>query len=195
MIGEGKMWSPKSGWAEAKFVLESHGLTPIKLKPKEGIALINGTQLIASLGCEALERSEAIARQADVVAALTLEVMKGTTRAFDSKVQEVRPHKGQVMVARRMRGLLHSETYPSEVSESHRFCNRVQDAYTLRCCPQVHGIVNDTLTFVRSVLATELNSATDNPMVFADMNEIFSAGNFHGEYPAKLQLRNGLEIA
>jgi len=185
MIGEGKMWSPKSGWAEAKFVLESHNLTPIKLKPKEGLALINGTQLITSLGCEALERAENMARQADVVAALTVEVMKGTTRAFDSKVQEVRPHKGQIQVARRLRALLHSETYPSEVSESHRFCNRVQDAYTLRCCPQVHGIVNDTCTFVRSVLTTELNSATDNPMVFADSNEIVSAGNFHGEYPAK----------
>lgn len=185
MMGEGKMWSPKSGWAEAKFVLESHNLTPIKLKPKEGLALINGTQLITSLGCEALERADAIARQADVVAAFTLEVLKGTTRAFDSKVHEVRPHKGQILVASRLRALLHSDTYPSEVSESHRFCNRVQDAYTLRCCPQVHGIVNDTLQFVRNVLTTEINSATDNPMVFAENAEIVSAGNFHGEYPAK----------
>ncbi|XP_059141196.1 histidine ammonia-lyase-like [Physella acuta] len=185
MMGEGKMWSPKSGWAEAKFVLESHNLSPIKLKPKEGLALINGTQLITSLGCEALERAEAITRQADVVAAFTLEVLKGTTRAFDSKVHDVRPHKGQILVANRLRALLHSETYPSEVSESHRFCNRVQDAYTLRCCPQVHGIVNDTLQFVRSVLSTEVNSATDNPMVFAELGEIVSAGNFHGEYPAK----------
>ncbi|KAK6993459.1 histidine ammonia-lyase [Biomphalaria glabrata] len=186
MMGEGKMWSPKSGWAEAKFVLESHNLTPIKLKPKEGLALINGTQLITSLGCEALERAEAIARQADVVAALTLEVLKGTTRAFDSKVHDVRPHKGQKLVADRLRALLHSDTYPSEVSNSHRFCDRVQDAYTLRCCPQVHGVVNDTLQFVRSVLSTEINSATDNPMVFAEMGEIVSAGNFHGEYPAKV---------
>ncbi|GFO42756.1 histidine ammonia-lyase [Plakobranchus ocellatus] len=185
MIGEGKMWSPKSGWAEAKFVLESHNLTPIKLKPKEGISLINGTQLITSIGCEALERSEAVARQADVIAALTLEVLKGTSRAFDSKIHAARPHKGQIKVAHRMRGLLHSETYSSEVSESHRFCNRVQDAYTLRCCPQVHGIVDDTLEFVRTIISTELNSATDNPMVFADMAEIVSGGNFHGEYPAK----------
>ncbi|KAI8745510.1 histidine ammonia-lyase [Biomphalaria glabrata] len=186
MMGEGKMWSPKSGWAEAKFVLESHNLMPIKLKPKEGLALINGTQLITSLGCEALERAEAIARQSDVVAALTLEVLKGTTRAFDSKVHDVRPHKGQKLVADRLRALLHSDTYPSEVSNSHRFCDRVQDAYTLRCCPQVHGVVNDTLQFVRSVLSTEINSATDNPMVFAEMGEIVSAGNFHGEYPAKV---------
>ncbi|XP_025108687.1 LOW QUALITY PROTEIN: histidine ammonia-lyase-like [Pomacea canaliculata] len=186
MIGEGKMWSPKSGWAEAKYVLESHNLTPIKLKPKEGLALINGTQLITSLGAEAVERSEAIARQADVIAAMSLEVLKGTSRAFDSKIQAVRPHKGQIKVARQLRALLHSDTFPSEVAESHRFCNRVQDAYTLRCCPQVHGIVNDTIDFVKGVLTTEMNSATDNPMVFADSSEIISGGNFHGEYPAKV---------
>lgn len=185
MIGEGKMWSPKSGWAEAKFVLDSHNLKPIKLKPKEGLALINGTQLITSLGVESVERAENIARQADVIAAFTVEVLKGTTRAFDSKIHEVRPHKGQIQVARRIRSLLHSDTYPSEVSESHRFCDRVQDAYTLRCCPQVHGIVNDTIEFVKGILSIEMNSATDNPMVFPDSGEIISGGNFHGEYPAK----------
>uniref|UniRef100_A0A8C4K0C8 Histidine ammonia-lyase n=1 Tax=Dromaius novaehollandiae TaxID=8790 RepID=A0A8C4K0C8_DRONO len=153
LIGEGKMWSPKSGWADAKYVLEAHGLKPIKLKPKEGLALINGTQMITSLGCEAVERASAIARQADIVAALTLEVLKGTTRAFDT--------------------------------ESHRFCDRVQDAYTMRCCPQVHGVVNDTITFVKDIMLTEINSATDNPMVFAQRAEIISGGNFHGEYPAK----------
>ncbi|XP_050412353.1 histidine ammonia-lyase [Patella vulgata] len=185
MLGEGKMWSPKSGWADAKYVLESHQLSPIKLKPKEGLALINGTQMIASLGAEAVERADSIARQADVIAALTLEVMKGTTRAFDSNIQRVRPHKGQIKVARNLRSLLHSETHPSQIAESHRFCTRVQDAYTLRCCPQVHGIVNDTIEFVRGILTTEMNSATDNPMVFADTGEVISGGNFHGEYPAK----------
>uniref|UniRef100_A0A8U7NW69 Histidine ammonia-lyase n=1 Tax=Corvus moneduloides TaxID=1196302 RepID=A0A8U7NW69_CORMO len=153
LIGEGKMWSPKSGWADAKYVLEAHGLKPITLKPKEGLALINGTQMITSLGCEAVERAGAIARQADIIAALTLEVLKGTTRAFDT--------------------------------ESHRFCDRVQDAYTMRCCPQVHGIVNDTIAFVKDIITTEINSATDNPMVFAEREETISGGNFHGEYPAK----------
>ncbi|XP_033744655.1 histidine ammonia-lyase-like [Pecten maximus] len=185
MMGEGKMWSPNSGWADAKYVLESNGLEPIKLGPKEGIALINGTQLIAGLGSEAVERAEAIARQADIVAAFTLDVLKGTTRAFDSNIHDVRPHKGQIKVARRLRSLLHSETHPSEIAASHRFCDRVQDAYTLRCCPQVHGVVNDTIDFVKGILTTEINSATDNPMVFADINEIISGGNFHGEYPAK----------
>ncbi|OXA58564.1 histidine ammonia-lyase [Folsomia candida] len=186
MMGEGKMWSPATGWGEAKYVLEAHNLTPIQLHAKEGLALINGTQLITSLGAEAVERAGIIARQADVVAALTLEVLKGTSRAFDSEIQDIRPHKGQATVARRLRALLHSSTYPSQIAASHRFCDRVQDAYTIRCCPQVHGIVIDTIDFVRKVIVTEMNSATDNPIVFADRNEIISAGNFHGEYPAKV---------
>uniref|UniRef100_A0A671PRB6 Histidine ammonia-lyase n=1 Tax=Sinocyclocheilus anshuiensis TaxID=1608454 RepID=A0A671PRB6_9TELE len=152
LMGEGKMWSPKSGWADAKYVLEAHGLKPISLKPKEGLALINGTQMITSLGAEAVERAEAIARQVDIIAALTLEVLKGTTKAFDS--------------------------------ESHRFCDRVQDAYTMRCCPQVHGVVNDTIEFVKKIINTEINSATDNPISFLQ-GETISGGNFHGEYPAK----------
>ncbi|XP_015925296.1 histidine ammonia-lyase [Parasteatoda tepidariorum] len=185
LIGEGKMWSPESGWGEAKYVLESHNLKPISLGAKEGIALLNGTQLITSIGAEALQRAENIARQADVVAALSLEVLKGTTRAFDGDIQKVRPHRGQSQVAKRLRSLLHSDTHPSEMAESHRFCNKVQDAYTLRCCPQVHGIVHDTLEFVRDIITTEMNSATDNPLVFVEREEIISGGNFHGEYPAK----------
>eukprot|EP00094_Tigriopus_californicus_P002889 TCALIF_02786-PA protein Name:"Similar to Hal Histidine ammonia-lyase (Mus musculus)" AED:0.17 eAED:0.17 QI:40/0.36/0.41/1/0.72/0.75/12/0/632 len=185
MMGEGRMWSPATGWGEAKYVLESHNLTPITLSAKEGLALINGTQLITSIGAEAVERAGIIARQGDVVAALSLEVLKGTSRAFDSDVQNIRPHKGQALVARRLRSLLHSETYPSEIAQSHRFCNRVQDAYTLRCCPQVHGIVHDTIEFVRGIITTEMNSGTDNPIVFAERKETVSAGNFHGEYPAK----------
>uniref|UniRef100_A0A8C6Z6E2 Histidine ammonia-lyase n=1 Tax=Nothoprocta perdicaria TaxID=30464 RepID=A0A8C6Z6E2_NOTPE len=185
LIGEGKMWSPKSGWADAKYVLEAHGLKPITLKPKEGLALINGTQMITSLGCEAVERASAIARQADIIAALTLEVLKGTTRAFDTDIHAVRPHRGQAEVAFRFRSLLDSDHHPSEIAESHRFCDRVQDAYTMRCCPQVHGVVNDTIAFVKDIMMTEINSATDNPMVFAQRAETISGGNFHGEYPAK----------
>ncbi|GFQ97828.1 histidine ammonia-lyase [Trichonephila clavata] len=185
LIGEGKMWSPESGWGEAKYVLESHNLKTISLGAKEGIALLNGTQLITSIGAEALHRAELIAKQADVVAALSLEVLKGTTRAFDGDIQKVRPHKGQSHVAYRLRSLLHSDTHPSEMAESHRFCKRVQDAYTLRCCPQVHGIVHDTIEFVRDIITTEMNSATDNPLVFVEREEIISGGNFHGEYPAK----------
>ncbi|KAJ4923344.1 hypothetical protein JOQ06_026020 [Pogonophryne albipinna] len=185
LMGEGRMWSPRSGWADAKAVLEGHGLKPVVLKPKEGIALINGTQLISSLGAEAVERSLAAARQADIIAALSLEALKGTTRAFHSALHAVRPHPGQMEVAERLRSLLDSQVFPSLISESHRSCRRVQDPYTLRCIPQVHGVVNDTITFVQKVISTELNSATDNPLVFAETREIISGGNFHGEYPAK----------
>ncbi|XP_018495253.1 histidine ammonia-lyase [Galendromus occidentalis] len=185
LIGEGRMWSPETGWAEAKYVLEAHNLKPIQLKPKEGICMLNGTQLITSIGAEALERASNICKQADVICALTLEVLKGTTRAFDGDIQKIRPHWGQALVAKRLRALLHSELHPSDIAQSHRFCNRVQDAYTMRCCPQVHGIVHDTIDFVRRIITTEMNSATDNPLVFVERNEIISGGNFHGEYPAK----------
>ncbi|XP_076578951.1 histidine ammonia-lyase-like [Chaetodon auriga] len=185
LMGEGRMWSPQSGWADAKAVLEGHGLKPLVLKPKEGLALINGTQLITSLGAEAVERALSVARQADVIAALTLEALKGTTKAFDSAVHALRPHPGQMAVAERLRSLLDSDVFPSQISESHRSCDRVQDAYTLRCIPQVHGVVNDTIAFVHKVICTELNSATDNPLVFAETLETISGGNFHGEYPAK----------
>ncbi|KAG8439607.1 hypothetical protein GDO86_005695 [Hymenochirus boettgeri] len=185
LIGEGKMWSPKSGWADAKYVLQAHGLKPVSLKPKEGLALINGTQLITSLGCEAIERANAIAKQADIVAALTLEVLKGTVKAFDADIHAARPHPGQKEVAFRFRSLLDSHHHPSEIAESHKFCDKVQDAYTLRCCPQVHGVVNDTIAFVKNIIVTEVNSATDNPMVLSERGETISGGNFHGEYPAK----------
>ncbi|KAE8296118.1 Histidine ammonia-lyase [Larimichthys crocea] len=165
LMGEGRMWSPKSGWADAKYVLEAHGLKPISLKPKEGLALINGTQMITSLGAEA--------------------VLKGTTKAFDSDIHTLRPHPGQIEVAQRFRSLLDSDHHPSQIAESHRFCDRVQDAYTMRCCPQVHGVTNDTIKFVQNIINTEINSATDNPMVFAERGETISGGNFHGEYPAK----------
>ena len=125
-MGEGRAWSPSTGWGDAQYVLESHNLTPIVLSAKEGLALINGTQLITSIGAEAAERAALIAKQADIVAALTLEVLKGTSRAFDSDVHALRAHKGQNVVARKLRALLHSETFPSEIAQSHRFCNRVQ---------------------------------------------------------------------
>ncbi|GAA6102752.1 histidine ammonia-lyase-like isoform X2 [Tachysurus ichikawai] len=184
LMGEGRMWSPQTGWTDAMTVLEGHGLTPISLKPKEGISLINGTQMISSLGAEAVERAEAISRQADVIAALTLEMLKGTNKAFDMDVHEVRPHPGQILVAQRFRSLLHSDFFPSEIADEKSY-KGVQDAYTLRCCPQVHGVTNDTISFVKNILNTELNSATDNPLVFPERGITISAGNFHGEYPAK----------
>ncbi|VDM56815.1 unnamed protein product [Angiostrongylus costaricensis] len=185
LLGEGKMWSPITGWDDADVVLKKNNLKPLELGPKEGLALINGTQMVTAIGAYALERAYNIARQADVIAALSLDILKGTTRAFDPDIHRLRPHKGQDISARRLRSLLHSDANPSQIAESHRNCNKVQDAYTLRCVPQVHGIVHDTIEFVRRIITTEMNSATDNPLIFADREEIISGGNFHGEYPAK----------
>ncbi|KAG5445074.1 Histidine ammonia-lyase [Clonorchis sinensis] len=185
LIGEGRMWSPVTGWTTAKEALVANGLVPLDLKPKEGLCLINGTQLITSIGAQACVRAEQIAGQADIIASLSLDVLKGTASAMSPDVDRVRPHEGQRKVAKRIRSMLTNELYHSELAESHRYCSRVQDAYTLRCCPQVHGIVYDTIEFVRKILTVEINSATDNPLVFPERHAIVSAGNFHGEYPAK----------
>ncbi|GAM28320.1 hypothetical protein SAMD00019534_114960 [Acytostelium subglobosum LB1] len=190
LMGEGPMLDCSTGLVgNAGDILAAHKLQPIDLKAKEGLALINGTQLISSLGSEALQRSKVLAETADIIAAITLEVLKGTVVAFHPAIHEARPHTGQKAVAAFMRSLLHNEEqggFRSEISESHRDCGRVQDSYTLRCIPQVHGVVRDTITFVEGILTTELNSATDNPMVFTSMNTTMSGGNFHGEYPAKV---------
>jgi histidine ammonia-lyase len=150
---------------DAGQVLRRNQLKPVKLTAKEGLAMINGTQMIASLGAEALERAETVAVCADVACAMSLEVLCGTVRAFHPLIHQVRPHTGQQLVAKRVRQILTPED-PSELFRHHGYQGKVQDAYSLRCAPQVHGISNDTITFVRSLLDTELNSATDNPMVF-----------------------------
>jgi len=187
MMGEGKMWDTKTQtWAPAKDVLQANGLTPIELTAKEGLALINGTQLIVSLGAEALERGKNCVLLADVIGAITLEALKGTVTAFSECIHKARPHTGQLLSAKRLRSLLHSTQHPSEIAISHINCGQVQDSYTLRCMPQVHGVVHDTCVFVENILVTEMNSATDNPMVFAEDRRIISGGNFHGEYPAKM---------
>jgi histidine ammonia-lyase len=187
LMGEGEMLDPcTKTFKNSIDVLNSHNLEPIKLKVKEGLALINGTQFITCIGVEATVRARNIANQADIVSALTLDVLKGTTSAFDAQIHNARPHIGQILVAERLRSLLHSKNNPSEISISHQKCGRVQDSYSMRCIPQVHGIVHDTIKFVEIVLKTECNSATDNPMIFAETGDIISGGNFHGEYPAKV---------
>jgi len=165
LMGEGDMWDPSGGIAPASEVLSNAGLTPIRLGAKEGLAMINGTQLMASLGAEAVERASRVTRLADYIAALTLETLCGTSRAFDPLIHCVRPHSGQMQAAARVRSVLMPQS-PSQLSLSHRYAGKVQDAYSLRCVPQVHGVVHDTIQFVKGILDTELNSATDNPMVF-----------------------------
>jgi histidine ammonia-lyase len=157
------------------------GLQPLELHPKEGISLINGTQAMLAIGCLELEAAQSLAETADVVCALTLDGLRGTPRAFDERIHIARPHTGQMESAARLRRLLES----SDIRQSHITCRRVQDAYSLRCAPQVHGAVRDVLAEARRVFSIELNSATDNPLVFGD--EIFSGGNFHGE-PLAFQL-------
>ena len=161
------------------------GLTPLQLEAKEGLALLNGTQAMTAVGGLALLNATRLAEAADVIGAMTLEALRGTPVAFDEKIQSARPHPGQQASARRLRELIED----SEIRESHRdrvADPRVQDAYALRCMPQVHGAVRDQLRALREIFATELNAATDNPLVFVEdhstepMGEILSGGNFHG---------------
>lgn len=169
LMGEGSMWRPGSAaQGSASDILASCGLSPIRLGAKEGLAMINGTQMIAALGAEAVERASRVARLADYVAALTLEVLFGTTRAYNPLIHDARPHPGQRQVAARVRSVLRSDK-PSELYRSHQYAGKVQDAYSLRCVPQVHGVVHDTIMFARRILDVELNSATDNPMCFTQL--------------------------
>ncbi|KAI9982417.1 hypothetical protein PInf_008360 [Phytophthora infestans] len=174
MMGEGPMWDKVDGQfviSEASKVLAKHGLKPVQLGAKEGLAMINGTQLITSVGAEAVVRAQNVANCADIAVALTLEVLCGTVNAFHPRIHAARPHTGQMLVASRIRTLLRADN-PSELFRSHNYEGKVQDAYTLRCAPQVHGIVHDTINFVRGVLDVEMNSATDNPMVFTGSAEV-----------------------
>jgi histidine ammonia-lyase len=161
--------------------LSRAGLSPVVLQPKEGLALINGTQLITALGNLAVEKFTRLANLADEIAGLSLEALRGTRSAFDPRIHAARPHPGQILVAEHMRQLLGTS---SAISDSHRDCHRVQDAYSLRCIPQVHGVTRDALAFAGAILERELNSATDNPMIFTETQESRSGGNFHGQYPA-----------
>jgi histidine ammonia-lyase len=152
-------------------------LSPYKLQAKEGLALINGTQISTALLADALVRAWHLARVADVAAAMTLEATRSSVRPFDPRIQSIRPHPGQIASAANVRKLLEG----SEIIPSHADCGKVQDAYSIRCVPQVHGTLRDALTYITSVVEREMNSATDNPLVFADTGEVLSGGNFHAQ--------------
>jgi histidine ammonia-lyase len=157
--------------------LKQAGLAPATMEAKEGLALINGTQLMGAVASLALNEAWRLARTADVTGALTVDALKGTDVAFDARIHAARAHPGQAASARNLRALLAG----SPIRESHRDCGKVQDAYSLRCMPQVHGAARDALAYVTRTLEIEINSATDNPMVFAGSGELLSGGNFHGE--------------
>lgn len=180
LIGEGKILLDSKG-IDAKNALKKAGFTPIELGPKEGLALINGTQFMTALGVLALLEAEYLADCADLFGAMTLEALKGTPIAFSRNIHEVRPHPGQGLVASNLRQLLAPGGKVSEIAKSHAECGKVQDPYSLRCIPQVHGASRDVFSFVRVVLERETNSVTDNPLVFPATNEILSGGNFHGQ--------------
>ncbi|MEW6130931.1 MAG: histidine ammonia-lyase [Acidobacteriota bacterium] len=179
VIGEGEVIYQGKRMA-AREALFAAGIQPLTLEAKEGIALLNGTQAMTAVGSLALLAAERLTDAADVTGALSLEALKGTPVAFDYKIQAVRPHPGQMNSARRLRELVEG----SEIRESHRDKHvdpRVQDAYSLRCMPQVHGAVRDAINHARRILEIEINSATDNPLIFAESEEVISGGNFHGE--------------
>jgi histidine ammonia-lyase len=165
------------------------GLSPITLQAKEGLALINGTQAMVATGIFALHTAERCARLADLIGAMSTDALQGTDAAFDERIHLVRPHPGQQTSAANLRALLAD----SPLKMSHADCGKVQDPYSLRCMPQVHGATRDALAYVRSVLEREMNSATDNPLVFLDGDfgvvgdAVLSGGNFHGQ-PVALAL-------
>src|SRR5712691_4889131 len=175
-IGEGEAFYKDARMPSAD-ALKQAGIEPLQLEVKEGLALLNGTQAMGAVGGLALQRADQLARLADVAGAMSLEALRGTPVAFDERIHAARPHAGQREVANHLRQLLQG----SEFRASHLQNDpRVQDAYSLRCMPQVHGAVRDTLQYARAVVETESGSATDNPLVFAETEEVLSGGNFHG---------------
>lgn len=181
VIGEGEAFydGQRIPGAEA---LQRAGLKPLQLAAKEGLALLNGTQAMVAVGALAAARAHRLVRLADVSGAMSLDALMGTPVAFDERIQQARPHAGQIAAAAHLTALLQD----SAIRESHReHCSRVQDAYCLRCMPQVHGAVRDVLAHVSGILETEAGSATDNPLVFPspgslDGGAVLSGGNFHG---------------
>ena len=197
LIGEGECLGEHGVRVPSSDALKYAEIRPLVLEAKEAVSLINGTQAMLAVGTLALLAAETLVDSADVIGAMTLDALRGTDVAFDERIHRARPHAGQTISAANLRKMLEG----SEIRESHRECGRVQDAYSLRCIPQVHGAVRDTLAHCRSVFEIEANSAVDNPLVFitthnggagvparsAERNsatahaEVLSGGNFHGE--------------
>jgi histidine ammonia-lyase len=183
LVGEGQAYY-RGKLVDGGKALRAARIKPIRLGPKEGLALINGTQFMTALGILTLLDAEYLCDIADLSGAISLEALKGTLLAFEPEIHAVRPHPGQIAVAARLRKILTDKGRPTEIAKSHEDCGKVQDPYSLRCMPQVHGASRDTLRFVRDVLEREANSVTDNPLVFPESGKILSGGNFHGQIVA-----------
>lgn len=158
-------------------VLKEKNLQPLILTSKEGLALNNGTAFMSAIACLNIVKTEQLIKLSDITAAMSLEAAMGTLSASDPKIHKARPHQGLIKTADNLLRL----SGGSEIMESHRNCGRVQDSYSLRCTPQVHGAIKDTFNHVKSVIATEINSTTDNPLIFPETGQVISGGNFHGE--------------
>lgn len=177
LLGYGEFWNEDgTDTVPAEKLLQKHGLEPLELQAKDGLSLINGTQLMGAYSAYVLERANALAKAADLIAAMSLEALQGSSKPFDERIHKIRPHEGQQEVAENVRKLLKE----SEILESHRNCGKVQDPYCLRCVPQVHGASRDALRHCTQMIETEINSVTDNPLVFEN-GDIISGGNFHGQ--------------
>lgn len=181
MIGQGQAWTRQGQQWQAvpgPTALEQAGLTALRFEAKEGLAILNGTQAMTAYAAWALLHARNLIKTADIIGAISLEALLGTLTAFDARIQTLRPHPGQQQVAANVRRLLAG----SPIVASHRFSDhKVQDAYSLRCIPQVHGAIRDAVAHVAAVVEREINAVTDNPLVFPEDNEVLSGGNFHGE--------------
>jgi len=158
-------------------VLRRCGMEPLRLEAAEGVALVNGTQVMTAIAALAVHDATRLSKMADIAASLSLEVLMGSRTEFDPRIHEVRPHPGQAAAAENMYRI----TQDSEIISSHKDCSRIQDAYTLRCSPQVHGASKDAIQYARQVVEREMNSCTNNPLIFPDSGEFLLGGNFHGQ--------------
>src|SRR5450432_1474465 len=175
LVGLGEVWD-KGKVRPSTSVLEEHGLQPLRLGPKEGLALINGTQFILAHAVANLQRMHFCLEAADLIGAMSLEALTGTKSPFDERLHNLRPYRGNQLVAQRLRYLLAG----SEIMQSHVDCGRVQDPYSLRCMPQVHGASRNAWLHLKGLTETELNAVTDNPIIF-NAEDTISGGNFHGQ--------------
>ncbi|MFQ5963531.1 MAG: histidine ammonia-lyase [Candidatus Scalinduaceae bacterium] len=177
LIGEGKAMH-KGKLLPGRQAMSEAGIRLCELEAGEGLALINGTQVMTGIGALVVNDSIRLLKTADIAAGISLEVLLGSNIELNENIHRVRPHSGQNISAQNLRRI----TENSEIISSHKDCSRIQDAYSIRCCPQVHGASIDTLSYVRNIIETEMNSATDNPLIFSDTGEIFNnGGNFHGQ--------------
>jgi histidine ammonia-lyase len=176
LIGEGDVYYKDKKYLSGD-LFKKLNLSPAILGPKDGLALINGTAVMTALASLALYRAKNLAIIADIAGAMSLEALKGTTRAFDIKISQLKPHAGQLDVCHNLNHLING----SEILNSHHDCSKVQDPYSLRCMPQVHGAARQSIYHATEVCETEINSVTDNPLIFVDEDDVISGGNFHGQ--------------